>query len=116
MIIRSLDAQHDWNVGKGIQDYSIDQAAIMENIQTRLLSFLNDCFFDAGAGIDWLRLLGTPGTKNEMLLNCRAIILQSSGVVKLNSLTISTTGRAAILTFNVNTIFTSQFAASLEVL
>ena len=115
MIIRALDSSRDWKFGRGIQDYNIEQAAIIENIDTRLWCFLNDCFFDKNSGLDWLRLLGTPGTFNELVLSCRAVILQSYGVVRLNSLSASISNRRATIQFNINTIYTSQFAASLEV-
>ena len=115
MIIRGLDADHDWLFGKGIQSYKFDQEAVMQNIQTRLLAFFNNCFFDKNAGIDWMRLLGTPGTQAELQLSCRSVILQSYGVVKINEMSVSVTNRRAILQFNLNTIFTSQFSANLEV-
>lgn len=117
MIIRILDSSHDWTFGKGIQDYYFKQNAIAENIQTRLLSFFNDCFFDYYEGIDWLRLLGTPGTKQEITLTCRAKILQSVGVLRVNSLNVflREENRAITLSFNIDTVYTSNFLQSLEV-
>lgn len=114
MIIRALDGQHDFQFGKGLQTYLKNDNAIAENIQTRLLSFLNDCFFDSTAGIDWIRLLGNRASKEEIILNCRGIILQSYGVVRVNTILINSyDNRNLNLTYDINTIFTQRFSSSL---
>lgn len=118
MIIRSLDGNHDFNFGKGIQSYVNNDKAIAENIDTRLLSFLNDCFFDMNSGIDWFRLLGTKNTKEEIILSCRAVILQSYGAVKVNKIDVvfDSNSRHITITYNIDTIFTQQFSQNLEVI
>lgn len=116
MIIRALDGSHDWVLGKGLESYKKDNNAIAENIQTRLLSFLNDCWFDTQAGVDWIRLLGTNATKQEIILSCRGIILQSYGVVRVNKIDTQQNGRGIIVNYDIDTIFTTRFAQSLEVL
>jgi len=110
MIIRALDANHDWTFGQGKQNYLSSQKAINENIQTRLLEFLNDAFWNMNAGLDWTRLLGTPGTKQELILTCRAIILQSYGVNSVNKIDSVYYGntRNIILTYNISTIYTNN--------
>lgn len=52
MIVRALDINGDWTFGQGKGNYLTNQAAIAQNVQTRLLSFLGDCFFDPTAGIN----------------------------------------------------------------
>lgn len=117
MIIRALDINHDWTLGKGKENYLSGQLAIAENIQTRILSFVNNCFFDMTAGIDWFTLLGTPNTSQQILLNVRAVILQSYGVVSVNSLTLNSidSTRKATLTYNINTIYTQNYTQTLQV-
>lgn len=115
MIIRALSSDHDFQFGLGLQNYLRNQDAIAENIQTRLLCILNDCFFDKNFGIDWIRLLGTKSTEQEIKLQCRAMILQSYGVVRVNSISVSVTNRRILLQYNIDTIFTSQFSQNLEV-
>lgn len=115
MIIRALDKDHDFQFGLGLQNYLRDERAIDENIQTRLLCFFNDCFFDRLSGIDWIRLLGTKSTKQEILLQCRAVILQSYGVIRVNKIDALIQDRRISLQYNVDTIFTSQFSQNLEV-
>ena len=69
------------------------------------------------AGADWTRLLGTPGTKQELILTCRAIILQSYGVNAVNSIDAVYYGstRNIIISYNTNTIFTSNFSVQLQI-
>lgn len=66
MIVRALDSTGDWTFGNGLSNYLSANAAVAQSIQTRVLSFLGDCFFDATAGIDWFNLLGS---KNQIGLN-----------------------------------------------
>lgn len=117
MIIRALNANHDWTFGKGKQDYLRDQNAVMENIQTRLLSFFNDCFFDLRAGIDWFRLLGTKNTDKEIELSCRAIILGSYGVLRMNSISVALirNQRSIRLEYSIDTVFSSNVIQITEV-
>lgn len=115
MIIRSLDGDHDWNFGQGIQTYLTNNDAIAENIQTRLLEILNDCYFNLSAGIDWIRFLSTKGTLQEIQLSCKSVILKSYGVVRVNSITPVLNGRDLLVTYNIDTIFTKQLTQTIEV-
>lgn len=117
MIFRSLNGEGDWEFGKGKESYQFGQGAIALNIRTRLLSFLNDCFFDTNAGIDWFTYFGLPNKNDEILNRSRAVILQSYGVVSINStiLVQERSLRTAVLTYNINTIFTTQYIEDLQV-
>lgn len=118
MIERSLDVNHDFTFGIGKNNYLSGQLAIAQDIQTRLYEFLNDCFFNLKAGVDWNTLMSSLGAvKNEqqIFLSCRAIILQTYGVVKIRSLTISITSNRAInIQGVVDTIFTSSYQINLQ--
>jgi hypothetical protein len=82
MIVRSLDSNHDWNFGRGSYDYLAGIDAVVQDIDTRLSSFLNDCFFDLLAGIDWFNLLGTKNI-NGLILAIKTVILNTEGVTSL---------------------------------
>lgn len=68
MIIRALDSTGDWTFGAGQNNYLQNQNAAEQLIQTRVLSFLNDCFFDSAAGINWFAYLGSVGANNQLSL------------------------------------------------
>ena len=88
MSIRALDTNGDWIYGIGANAYLTGNAEIAESIQTRLLSFLGDCFFDVGAGIDWF---GYLGGKDQIGLNLAisAVILNTANVTGIRQLTVS---------------------------
>lgn len=106
MIVRALDAFGEWTWGRGKNNYLSLNAAIGQNIQTRLASFLGDCFFNTGAGIDWFTFLGSKNIIGlQLALN--AVILNSEGVtgVTLLSLTVNS-NRKISLSYSVTTIYT----------
>jgi hypothetical protein len=106
MIIRALDSNGDWTYGKGKNNYNSGNSAVAEDIQTRLSSFLGDCFFDTGAGIDWFNLLGG---KDQLALNLAvsAVILNTSNVTGLLQLSIvlNRQSRAIVIQYKVQTTY-----------
>ncbi len=87
MRVRQIDGTHDWLFGKGQNDYLRANAAIVQNINTRLNSFLGDCFFDVGAGIDWFNLLGAKD-QTALNLSVSAVILNTQNVTGLLQISI----------------------------
>lgn len=110
MRVRQVDSSHDFTFGKGKNNYLTATRAIVQNIDTRLLSFLGNCFFDLGAGIDWFNLLGS---KNEIALNLAvsAVILNTQNVTGLLQLSISL-GATRVLTIRYQVQTTYSTAAS----
>lgn len=113
MIIRALLAG-DSTFGQGRENFLSGQNAVALNIQTRLYSFLRDCFFDIQSGIDWIRFMSVPTKSQEIVLSCRGIILQSYGVVKVNKIEVAVKNRAILISLNINTIFTTNYQYNLQ--
>ena len=63
MIIRAIDQAGDWTLGAGKQSYKSGSDAIAQDIQTKLLSWLNDTFWAMDFGIDWRNLLEEQARK-----------------------------------------------------
>lgn len=84
MRIRAIDENGDWEFGKGLQDYFLDLDAIKMNIETKLRSWKGDCFFNLAAGVDYNNFLDI-GTKIFLDRDVKRVILQSEGVIKINS-------------------------------
>lgn len=116
MKFRSLTALGDWQFGSGLNSYAVTQQAIALNIKTSILSFLKDCWFAPNAGIDWLRLLGTPGTQQEIQLTVKGIILQCYGVTQVNSVLANVNGRNLTVTYSINTIYTSNYTNTVNIM
>lgn len=111
MRVRQIDGDHDWTFGKGQNNYVRDGAAVGQNIDTRLSSFLGDCFFDTGAGLDWFNLLGAKVTL-PLNLAVSATILNTEGVTGIRLLSSQLdTARRYTVTYEVQTTFT-RFSAS----
>lgn len=115
MRVRSIDIDSDWLFGKGRNDYKRDLKATMQNLQTRLSSFLGDCFFDLEAGIDWLNLLGAKD-QLPLELAISSVILNTQDVTGLLLLNVSRdSARNLTLTYRVQTSYgTSQASFSLD--
>ena len=108
MIVRALDADHDWTFGSGLANYYQANSAIVQNINTRLNSFLGNCFFDLNSGIDWFNLLGS---KNEasLQLYISTQILKSEGVTGINQLLVDLdhSTRGLTVQYEVQTIYST---------
>ena len=104
MIIRGLDANGEWLFGRGQQDYARGKEAIILNIKTRLRSFVNDCFFDQEAGIDWLNRLGNNNQREFLEADVQNQILNSFGVTNIVDFDSSLDGRKLTLNYTISTI------------
>lgn len=109
MIFRAISAANDWQFGQGLGSYFKKQQAVNANLKTRLLFFLNDCFYAMSTGIDWWNLLGAknPGATNQILLATRQTIIQSEGVVRINSVAVAVDARTrrATVNYDILTIY-----------
>ncbi len=109
MIIRNLDANHDFTFGSGLANYIAGNPAIGLNIETRILSWLNDCFFDMNAGIDWVNRLGSKNQRTLLETDLRRMVLQSFGVTGIISFYTTLIGRTFTASYTISTIFSSQY-------
>lgn len=115
MIFRALDSNHDWTFGRGIGCYTRENQAIGLNIKTRLLSWLNDCFFDLEAGIDWVNRLGSKNQRELLELDLRRVILQTDQVTGILSFDTSLVGRRFTANYSVETIYSQSFQDAIEI-
>ncbi len=105
MRVRAIDGNHDFTFGKGRNNYMQANSAVVQNINTRLSSFLGDCFFDLGAGIDWFNLLGA---KDQTALNLAisAVILNTVDVTGIQQIAINLdVARNLMVQYRVQTIY-----------
>lgn len=118
MIFRAIDGNNDWAFGSGVQSYLRDERAIAANIKTRLQVWLGECFFATEDGIDWRNLLGgkNPAAQQGIVLQCRTVIVESYGVVRVNSVTpvFAPAGRALTVTYNIDTIFSRNVTNTVQ--
>lgn len=115
MIFRDLNDDHDWTFGKGKNNYSSRNDAIGLNIETRILSWVNDCFFDTKAGIDWINRLGSKNQRALLEADLKRIILLSYGVTGIISLDTELIGRDFIGHYSINTIYSKAYKNSITI-
>lgn len=104
MIQRQLDSTGDWTFGKGRQNFVSGINAMMLNIKTRLKEWRNDCFWNPNAGVDWHNYLdiGTQKLLNRDIIN---VILNSSGVITIDSYSFTLTDRDLSISAKLKTIY-----------
>ena len=110
MIIRATDVNGDWTFGRGKNNYQTLNAAIGQDIGSRLSEFLGDCFFATQNGIDWFNLLGS---KNQLSIQLavRAVILNTRNVTGILALSYNLSQNRQIqISYNAQTVYgnTSQ--------
>lgn len=115
MKFRVLDSDGDWSFGAGRNNYASANIAIGLNIKTRLKMWVDDCFFDMTAGIDWYARLGSKNQRALLENDIKRIILQSEGVTGILSFETFLNGRNFTADYSVATIYTPSFEDSLTV-
>lgn len=82
MLVRALDQSGDWTFGAGTNDYKSGNLAVVQNIKTVLSSWIGNCFFDMGRGVNWSFFLGSKGpvaiTQLSLQLAANLLNLQDS--------------------------------------
>lgn len=106
MIVRSLDSNHDWIFGRGINAYKKDMEALKQSIKTRLLQWKTDCFFATNEGVDWNNFLDI-GRKTFLDSDIKRVILQTGGVLRISSYssTLDSDTRSLSVSVSVDTVF-----------
>lgn len=115
--IRKVDENNDWQFGKGLSDYARDELAIDLNIKTRLQSWVNDCFFDLGAGVDWANRLDV-GQVDSLRDEIKDVILKSFGVLTINRVEVDFNPNTRMFSaiYNVDTIYSNNVERTFELI
>lgn len=112
---RGIDTNGDWLFGQGIGSYAQAQAAVALDIAARVRSRKGGCFFAPNDGIDYTNLM-EKGRQKDFITAMNNAILQTPGVVRVNSLTtrLDPKTRAMSMTYNIDTIYTRSYQATLN--
>ncbi len=113
MAFRNLDSNHDWVFGSGKNSYVTENQEIGLNIQTRVLSFLGDCFFATEEGIDWWNLLDM-GKQEQLENSVQETIKNTPGVTAINSVDVVLgANRKITITYDVQTIYSESYTGEI---
>lgn len=113
MRVRRNDSAGDWMFGRSKRDYVQDSDAIRQNVETRVRSFANDWLLDTTANIDWFDLLGRKGAQNEIEREVDRVVISTEGVVRVDKLNLTKSGRKATINIEITTIFNERLAIDL---
>lgn len=110
MRFRSLDSNNDWQLGQGVGSYAREAAALTLDIRTRLRAWKGNCFFSRLDGVDYHNLM-EKNQKNNLIQDISNVLLQTNGVVQINSVSVSFNAktRGLDLAYDIQTIFTRSF-------
>ncbi len=102
--VRALDADHDFQFGRGLQSYKSDLDALKQSVQTRLMQWKNNCFFAMDEGVDYANELDI-GTKGALDLDIKRVILQTADVLRIDnySSTLGADSRAISISCEIQT-------------
>jgi len=110
MSFRNLDNNHDWTFGAGRSNYVTENQEIALNLETRILSFLGDCFFAVNEGIDWFNLLDYR-YQPRLELAVQEVIKNTPGVTAIKSVDILLgANRKITISYDVQTVFSQSYS------
>lgn len=110
MIVRRLDARHDWTFGSSLANYAKESEAIAQCVKTELLSFNGDWFLDEDHGIRWFDYFVKNPNVSAMEVEIKRAVLEVNGVSTLTelSLQLDTISRELIITVRYTDIYNTQ--------
>lgn len=115
MKFRAITESGDWVFGNGIQAYAKDNLSIKYDMETKLRTFLNECFFAPEVGVPWFQLLGAKDD-NALILSLQQVIASIEGVTRITDIQFFLDqDRKAKVTYNVDTIYTTQQTGTVTV-
>ena len=113
MTFRNLDENHDWVWGTGKNAYVKDEQEIALNLETRILSFLGDCFFAINEGIDWWNLLDYR-YQGRLENAVSEVVKNTPGVTAINRIDVLMgADRQIRIQYDIQTIFSTSFTGEI---
>lgn len=106
MATRSVDINNDWVFGNSLLNYKIELDEVKQNIITSLKSWVGDCFFDLGAGVDWYNYLGSYGEEENLKNNIIEVVNNVEGVITVENYDAYLTDeRKLVINLDISTIY-----------
>lgn len=106
MTTRAVDINNDWVFGNSLLNYKIELDEVKQNIITSLKSWVGDCFFDLGAGVDWYNYLGSYGEEENLKNNIIEVVNNVEGVITVENYDAYLTDeRKLVINLDISTIY-----------
>jgi hypothetical protein len=89
-MVRRLSPTHDMTFGRGRQNFATDQEAVIQKVETRLLTLLGEWFLDTSAGVPWMQEINVkPANPPYAESLVKACITDTDGVTAITSFSYS---------------------------
>ena len=108
MRYRKQDEQGDYSFGSGLNNFHIDSAeAVAQAIETRLKLWIGEWFADTSDGTGWSQAILGKQSKNLYELTLRQRVLETFGVMSIESFqsSLDLDTRRLTVSMTVNTIY-----------
>lgn len=113
MTVRALDAQHDFTFGKGHSNYLSGSDEIKQTVKTRILQWVNDCYYALDEGVNWNVFLENADS-DSLANDIKRIITQTYGVGQLVDFEYSLVDRDFKATYYIIDIFSESWEDTVE--
>ncbi len=113
--IRQIDENGDWIFGNGRNSYLINENAVAQNLQSRILEYRNDWFANYNAGVDYDFLLTNKETQSELETSIRKIILETQDVQSIINFFAEKIERSLNIRVNVTTLYSQNLRIDLTI-
>jgi hypothetical protein len=102
--------------GNGKACYVRKSDEIAQNVKTRVRSFQGDWFLDTSKNIDWWNILGQYNNSGTILAEISRVVLDTTGVVRIDSIEITdTTDRDATIELTYTDIYDETVQVNLGI-
>jgi hypothetical protein len=109
MRVRALTSTGDFSFGNSQNNYLQGAAAVQQCLSTALKSFLGNCFFDAGRGLDWFNLLGSTGSQAQVAIalavNATILAVPNVTAIVSSNINYSPVTRSVVIDYVITTSF-----------
>lgn len=105
MKVSALTKNGDWRFGRGQSDYIKRSAWVRQKVITRLRSHEQDWFLDMNHGVPWFNSVGQRGTKEQLSAEIEEVILNTDGVLAIDSLSVALTDRGYTAQITIRDVF-----------
>jgi hypothetical protein len=113
MRTRRINENNDWLFGAGRQSYYSGSDAVAQKVLTRLQSFKGNWFLNLDAGVDWISEMEQRDQQPFLEASVKTTILNTRGVVSLNTFSPSWDARNRKLTITAS--YTDIYGVTNEV-
>jgi hypothetical protein len=112
---RCVTKEGEWVFGTGKQSYVTGIDRVLQDLETSIKEWREDCFFNKGKGIDWKNIIGSKNQNEVLELAIRDVAVQIKGITAINEIIIYLdSNRLALLSIEINTVYGKEIQYTID--